>query len=80
MLGDGQFLAGAMMGFFLFTTASRPALGSNELPIQWVLGALPLEVKLAGREAHHSLPDLVMRLRTRGAIPPLPSTPSWRGV
>jgi hypothetical protein len=29
---------------FLFTTASRMALGPTQLPIQWVPGALSLEV------------------------------------
>jgi hypothetical protein len=33
------------MGIFLFTTASRTALGPNQLPIQWVPGALSLGVK-----------------------------------
>jgi len=32
-----HFPAGAMMGFFLFAIASRPALGLTEPPIQWVL-------------------------------------------
>jgi hypothetical protein len=31
---------------FLFSTASRPALGSTQPPIQWVLGPLSPEVKL----------------------------------
>jgi len=35
-----EFLAGAMMKFFLFTTASRPALESTHPPIQCVPGAL----------------------------------------
>jgi hypothetical protein len=42
---------------FLFTTASRPALGPTQPPIQWVLGALPLEVKRSGCEADHSPPS-----------------------
>jgi len=40
MTGD-QFLAGAWKRFF-FTTASRPALGSTQPPVQWVVGALSL--------------------------------------
>jgi hypothetical protein len=35
-----NFWRGAMMGFFLFATASRPALGHTQPPIQWVPGAL----------------------------------------
>jgi hypothetical protein len=45
------------LGIFLFTTASRTALGPTELPIQWVPGALSLEVKRPGREADHSPPS-----------------------
>jgi len=45
------------MGTLLFTTASRPALGSNQPPIQWVSGALTLGVKRSGREADHSPPS-----------------------
>jgi hypothetical protein len=32
---------------FLFTTVSRPVLGPTQPPIQWVLGALSTEVKIA---------------------------------
>jgi hypothetical protein len=39
---------------FLFTAASRPALGLTQPPIQWVQGALSLGVKQPGREAEHS--------------------------
>jgi hypothetical protein len=45
------------MGIFLFTTASRTALGSTEPPIQWVLGDLSLGVKWLGRAADHSPPS-----------------------
>jgi hypothetical protein len=44
-------------GIFLFTTASRPALGPIQPPIQWVAGALSLGVKRPGREADHSPPS-----------------------
>jgi hypothetical protein len=36
---------------FLFSTSSRPALGSTQRPIQWVP-----EVKRPGREVDHSPP------------------------
>jgi hypothetical protein len=39
---------------FLFTTASRTALGPTQPPIQWVPGALSLGVKRSGHEADHS--------------------------
>jgi hypothetical protein len=38
-------------------TASRTALGPTQPPIQWVLGALSLEVKRPGCEADHSSPS-----------------------
>jgi hypothetical protein len=41
---------------FLFSTSSRPALGSIQPPIQWVLGALSPRAKRPGREADHSHP------------------------
>jgi hypothetical protein len=39
------------LGIFLFTTASRTALEPTQPPIQWVPGALSLEVKRPRREA-----------------------------
>jgi hypothetical protein len=47
------------LGIFLFTTASRPALEPTQPPIQWVPGALSLEVKRPGLEADHSPPSSV---------------------
>jgi len=45
------------MGIFLFTTASRPALGPTQPPIQYVPGALSLGVKRPGREVDHLPPS-----------------------
>jgi hypothetical protein len=45
------------LGIFLFTTVSRTALGPTQPPIQWVLGALSLEVKRLESEADHSPPS-----------------------
>jgi hypothetical protein len=42
------------LGIFLFTTASRTALGLTQPLIQWILGAPSLEVKRQRREANHS--------------------------
>jgi hypothetical protein len=42
---------------FLFTTASRTALGPTQPPIQCVTGALSLGVKRPGRESDHSPPS-----------------------
>jgi hypothetical protein len=63
---------------YLFITASRPALGPTQLPMQWVTGALSLRVKRPGREADTSMQCRDQRMR--GAIPSLPNTPSWRGA
>jgi hypothetical protein len=38
-------------GIFLSTTASRPALGPTQPPIQWVPGVLSLGVKQPARQA-----------------------------
>jgi hypothetical protein len=45
------------LGIFLFTTASRTALGPTHPPIQWVPAVLSLGVKRPGREADHSTPS-----------------------
>jgi hypothetical protein len=50
-----RFPAG--LGIFLFTTASRTALGPTQPPIQWVPGALSLGVKRPEREDEHSPPS-----------------------
>jgi hypothetical protein len=42
---------------FLFTTASRTALGPTQLPIQWIPAALSLGVKWPKGEADHSPPS-----------------------
>jgi hypothetical protein len=44
------------VGSRMFSTSSRPALGSTQPPFQWVPGALSPEIKRPGREADHSPP------------------------
>jgi hypothetical protein len=39
-LYDLRFESRQGLGIFLFTTASRPALGLTQPPIQWIPGAL----------------------------------------
>jgi hypothetical protein len=56
-LDDRGFESRQGPGIFLFTTASRPALGLTQPTIQWVRGALFLGVKRSGREADHSPPS-----------------------
>jgi hypothetical protein len=41
---------------FIFSTSSRPAMRSNQFPIQWVPGVLFPRVKRPGREDDHSPP------------------------
>jgi hypothetical protein len=53
-LDDWGFGSRQGLGIILFTTASKPALGSTQPPIQWVPGALSLAVQRPGREADHS--------------------------
>jgi hypothetical protein len=47
------------MEIFIFAKASRPSLGPTQPPIQWVPGALSLEIKRPGPEADHSPPSNV---------------------
>jgi len=50
----GGFKSWQGLGMFVFTTASRPALGPTQPPIQWEAGAHSLGVKRPGRETDHS--------------------------
>jgi hypothetical protein len=56
-IGILGFVSRRGLGIFLFTTASRTALGPTEPPIQWVPGALSLKIKLPGCEADRSPPS-----------------------
>jgi hypothetical protein len=53
-LDDQGFKSWQGLGIFLFTTMSRPVLGTTQPPIQWVPGSLSLRVKWLGHEADHS--------------------------
>jgi hypothetical protein len=64
----------------LFSTSSRTALGSTQLPIQLVPeGGLSPGVKRPGREVDHS-PPARAEVKRHGPIRPLPHTPSWRSA
>jgi len=52
-LNDRGFASRQGLGFSLFTTVSRTALGHTKPPIQWISGAFSLGVKRPGRETHH---------------------------
>jgi hypothetical protein len=68
------------MGIFLFTTASRTALGLTQPPIQWVQGALSLWIKRPGREADHSPPSSAEVKERLELYFHSPNTPLWRGT
>jgi hypothetical protein len=57
---------------FPLTSASRPALGHTQPPVQWVPGAVCPGVKRGRGVMLTTHPLLVPRLRKRGAVPPLP--------
>jgi hypothetical protein len=68
------------LGIFLFTTASRTALGPTQPPVQWVPGTLSLGVKRLGREADRSLPSSAEIKECMELYLPFPDMPSWRGA
>jgi hypothetical protein len=53
-LDDRWFEFRQSLGIFIFTTASRPALGPTHPPIRWVAWTLSLGVKRQRRKANHS--------------------------
>jgi hypothetical protein len=55
-LDDRGFESLQGLGIFLFTTASRTALGPTQPPLQCVPGVLSLAVKRPGRRADNSPP------------------------
>jgi hypothetical protein len=63
------------LGIFLFTTASRTALGPTQFPIQWVLG-----VKWLGHEVDHSPPSSVEVKECVDLYLHSPNMPSWCGA
>jgi hypothetical protein len=62
------------MGFFLFATASVPALGPIQSPIQRIPGVLTPRVKRPGREANHS-PSSRAHVRKAWSYISTPPTP-----
>jgi hypothetical protein len=56
-LDDWGFESQQGLGIFLFTTASRLAVGPIQPPVQCILDALSLGVKQLGHEADHSPPS-----------------------
>jgi hypothetical protein len=68
------------LGIFLFTTTSRTAVVPTQTPIQWVPGALSLEVKRQVREADHSPPSSAEVEECVELYFHSLNTPSWRGA
>jgi hypothetical protein len=68
------------LGIFLFTTASKTALGPTQPPIQWVPGALSLGIERPGREADHSPPSSAEVKEWVELYLHSYNTPSWRGA
>jgi hypothetical protein len=62
----------------LFSTASRPAVGSTQSPIQWVPKVLSSRVKRQGSETDHSPPSSA-EVKNDGSILSLPHTSSLHG-
>jgi hypothetical protein len=79
-LDDRGFESRQGLGIFLLTTASRPALGPTQPPVQWVPGALSLGVKWPGREADHLPPSSAEVKDCMELYLHSPNTPLWRGV
>jgi hypothetical protein len=79
-LEDRGFESRQGLGVFLFTVASRPALGPTQPPIRWVPGALSLGVKWSGRESDHSPPSSAEVKECVELYLPSSDTSSWRGA
>jgi hypothetical protein len=54
---DGRGSIPGRAKFFLFSTASRPALVPTQSAVQWVTEAISLGVNRPGRDADHSPPS-----------------------
>jgi hypothetical protein len=64
------------MRIFLFSTASRPALGPTQPPIQCVPEAVSPVIKRLGREADHSPPSSA-EVKNAWSYISTPNTSSW---
>jgi hypothetical protein len=62
-LDDRDSIPDRGRGFFFFVSASRPALGPTQPPIQWVPGVLSPKVKRGRGMTLTTHPHLVPRLR-----------------
>jgi hypothetical protein len=69
-----------VLGIFLFTTASRTALGPTQPPIQWLTGSFSLGVKRPRREADHSPTSSAEVKECVELYLHSPNMPSWHGA
>jgi hypothetical protein len=77
-LNDRGVRVRVAVGSRIFSTPSRPTLGSAQPPIQWVQGALSPGVKRPGREADHSPPSSA-EIKEMWIYTSTP-TPSWHSA
>jgi len=63
--------------FFFFTTASRPAMGFTQPPMQWILGVLSLGLKWLWNEDDCSPPSSAEVKNAWSYTSTLQSTLSW---
>jgi hypothetical protein len=80
MIGVLGFDSRQGLGIFLFTTASRTALGPTQPPFQWIPGALYLGLKRTGREIDHSPRSSAEAKEYVELYFHSTYTPSWRGA
>jgi hypothetical protein len=78
MLGVLAFNSRWGLGIFLFTIASKAAVGPTQPPIQGVPGALSLGVKRPVSEANHTLPPSAEVKEWVELHLHSPNNPSWR--
>jgi hypothetical protein len=76
---DGWGLIPGKGKIFLFSTASRPALGHTRSPTQWVSEALSSGIKRPGHKADQSLPSSA-EVKNDEAIILLLHMSSWHGA
>jgi hypothetical protein len=67
------------VGSRIFSTSSRPALGSGQPPIQWVPGALCPGLKGQGHEADHT-PPTIAEVKKMWIYTSTRHTPLWRNA
>jgi len=58
-LGDRGFESQRRHEIYLFSKTTRPPLGPNQAPIQWLPGASSLGIKQLGHETEHANPPSV---------------------